>query len=188
MANGTVVATTSGPGKTYSFVRSTTSTYLTKATADIGFIFNFTLSMLPNVTELSTLFDQYRVDWLELNFLWQNTSLAAQFPTMYIAQDWDGVASAPANYQTVFQYDGMKVVAFDATHRIFSMRIMRPALNLSTATSSNAMVKRGAFVDLADQSEPFYGPIAFIGQFNNTANSGEIIWWFRVQVSTRAVR
>lgn len=188
MANGTIVATASTPGKGHTFVRSTTVQNLTKGAVDTGYNFTFTLSLLPSVTELSTLFDQYRVDWLELNFLWQNTTAAVQFPTMYIAQDWDGVASAPTVYTTLFQYDGMKVIAFDATHRIFSMRIMRPAINLSTAAALNAKVTRGAWLDLADQTENFYGPVAFVGQFNSAVASGDIAWWFRASVTARAVR
>jgi len=188
MASGTVVATASTPGRPFTFVRSTTVANLTKAAADTGFNLNFNLSLLPNVTELSSLFDQYRVDWFELNFLWQNTSSAAQYPTMYIAQDWDGVASAPTVYTDVFQYASMKVVAFDATHRIFSMRVVRPGINVTSGTASNAMFTRAPYIDLSDSTEPHYGPVLFVGQFNTAVNSGDIAYWFRAQITTRAQR
>jgi len=183
-----VVATASTPGRTHTFVRSSAVANLTKAATDTGYNFNFVLSSLPNVSELSSLFDQYRVDWFELNFLWQNSTAAVQFPTMYIAQDWDGVASAPTVYTDVFQYASMKVVAFAATQRIFSIRVVRPGINVSSGTATNAMFVRAPFVDLSDPNEPHYGPVAFVGQFSTAVNSGDIAYWFRAQITTRAQR
>ena len=63
---------------------------------------------MPNYTELTALYDQYRIDWVECEFYFSNNYSTVNvperaLPIVYLAKDYDDVASATV--QALQQYD-----------------------------------------------------------------------------------
>lgn len=92
----------------------------------IGGVANTTLTM-PNLSEFTNLYDQYRIDWVECKFSFSNnnssnSSPGSTLPIMYLAKDYDdsGVAGVTdlQQYSTQQQWqlgnahgrDGIKTV------------------------------------------------------------------------------
>lgn len=186
LAQGTIQLANT-PGRPFQMVRSTIFGDMAKAAVDQGYVFNFTIGILGSTTDFTGLFDQYRISWLELTFQWTNVGTVAQPPTLFIAQDWDGVGSAPANADILAQHANMKAVMFDATHRTFTLRIKRPAINASLPTSA-ALFKRAPWLDLADLSVPHFGPIVWANQYNTALASGTLQTNWRAGIEFRAIR
>ena len=107
--------------KYHNFVRSVSTTgnslaydeYLGFSTAVKDLQFSFQLSGvtvylagvtwlqlgMPNYTELTALYDQYRIDWVECGFYFSNNYSTVNvperaLPIVYLAKDYDDVASA----------------------------------------------------------------------------------------------
>lgn len=186
MAQGTIQIASS-PGRAFQMVRSTAFGDLSKAATDQGYYFNFLLGTLGSTTDFTGMFDQYRITWMELTLQWTNVGTVAQPPTLFIAQDWDSVASAPASADVMCQRANMKVVMFDATHRVFTVRIKRPGV-LVTLPTSASYFKRAPWLDLADLVVPHFGPIMWANQYNTALASGTLQYMWRVGVEFRGVR
>lgn len=72
----------------------------------IGGVYNTYLG-LPNNSELTALYDQYRIDWVECQFFFNGnmsnvTSPSVSLPIMYLCKDYD--SSESANVQAIQQY------------------------------------------------------------------------------------
>jgi len=186
MADGRV-QTWRSPGTSYTFVRAVPPAALTKAASDQGYGINFTLTSLAGASEFTNLFDQYRVNWLEMSFTWDPGASVVNLPSLYISQDWDGIAGAPT-LNSISECSGMKLVMFDATHRTFNCRIVRPGVVLASATSSSGRVVRSPWLDAANTSEPHYGLLVWASAYNSSAASGTLVYQYRASISFRTVR
>jgi len=181
----------SGFGKVYTITRSSAFTSLATAAADQGYTFNYTLNAnFPSVTDVSGLFDLYRVLKLELVIQWTNVGVTSQPPSMFIAQDWDGIASTPASADVLTQRAAMKLVCFDVTHRVHTHVVERPAILLATAAipAASSVIRRCPWIDLASLSETHFGPIAWINQYNSAVASGTLQYMWRATVQFRCLR
>lgn len=174
-------------GRPFQMVRSTIFGDMAKAAVDQGYQFNFTLGILGATTDFTGMFDQYRIAWMELTFQWTNVGTVAQPPTLYIAQDWDSLSSAPTSADILAQHANMKVVMFDATHRTFTLHIARPGV-LSTLPTGASLFRRSPYLDLADLSVPHFGPIVWANQYNTALASGTLQTMWRVGVEFRGIR
>jgi len=176
------------PGRPFQLVRTSIFSDMSKAAIDQGYAFNWNIATFINSpTDFTGLFDQYRVAWMEIVFQWTNVGTVAQPPTLFIAQDWDGVGATPSTADIVTQHANLKVVMFDATHRTFSLHIKRPAV-LMTAPTGNSIVRRSPYVDLADLSVTHFGPIVWANQYNTALASGTLQYLWRVGLELRGIR
>lgn len=186
----TTVASATGPGATYQFVRSMDFTLsLPKAATDQGYALSFALDDLPSYTEFTALFDRYRVDQLDVIFLWEaGTGITtAQCPCLWIAADWDGVSASPP-LSTVMQYPGVRMHAFSFQRPTFQYSLKRPGILQTLAGGSNGAVVRSPWLDVSAPSVEHYGVIGFVNQYNSTTSSGTLYFSIRAHLSFQAPR
>lgn len=97
----------------------------------INYAMSWTLNSLPNYTEFTNLFDQYRINYIEVKFIYDHNvgevassaGIAANanmgLPNVYLARDYDD-ASALGGIDEYLQYEGCIVRRLGD---IFSIRI-----------------------------------------------------------------
>lgn len=184
---GTLVGAVN-PGTPHHFLRSMDFTLsLPKAAGDQGYALSFALDDLPSYTEFTTLFDKYRVDQLDVVFLWEHGTLTAQPPCLWIAADWDGVSATPT-LSSVMQYPGVRMHAFSVTRPTFQYSIKRPAVLQTLAGGSNGAVVRSPWLATTAPSVEHYGLIGFVNQYNSTTTSGTVYFSIRAHLSFLAPR
>lgn len=147
--------------------------------------YNFTLASVPNYTEFTSLFDQYRIVAIKITFRPRfNVAQVAGssndiYPNFVSVIDYDdsNVLSGIADYQ---QYQTYKITRFDKTH----VRFFRPRMALaaySGAFSSYAN-QSAQWIDAASTGVQHYGVKFFIeagvvGQTNLQAWSVEVAYF-----------
>lgn len=103
----------------------------------------FTLGNLPNYTELTALFEQYRINAIKLTFVPTCSSLdgetATQIPTTYLTQPRlytliDKDANVPVNNESaMLQYGNVRIIKNPT--RPFTIYIRGPAVQVGTANA-----------------------------------------------------
>lgn len=187
MAAGSVT-TFHTPGKTFTSVRSSAPSSVGKAAGDQGYSFNFQLNSLVSAGELTSLFDQYRVDWFDVVFMWDALPGYAQLPTFYVAQDWDGINGVPGSSGYLSERASTKTVMFDATHRVQAFRVVRPGVLMANLSAAPGVLKRSPWLDIADTAEPHFGLLVWGTNYNTTLASGTMSYYFRAQITCRSTR
>ena len=112
----------------------------------------FTLSLLPNYTEFTTLFDQYMIAGIKWRITCRPgmTTLVESsinnkigMPRICLARDYDGNPAAPTNdsawWDACAQYGRARVTAFTDSNRVFQIYI-RPSVSLLAYKTSGTTV------------------------------------------------
>lgn len=121
-----------------------------------------TSANLPNATELTGLFDQYAIDYLEIRigFSANMNSTTNKFhglPEFIIAKDYDDASQTTLN--DLLQYDNAEVWQPNASNTSFMVRMKPRAANMfyNGLTTGYAPSNPGQFFDVAYPDMPFYG-------------------------------
>ena len=117
---------------------------------------------LPNYTELTALYDQYRIDWVEMEFIYSiNSSVGSTspLPVMYLAKDYDDPGSAPIT--ALQQYDSC-VTWQMGDQRGEGKKVIRVRPNVdinvyNTAVSNGFARSPPIFIDTQSPNVPHYG-------------------------------
>lgn len=123
-----------------------------------------TVIPLPNYTEFTALYDQYRIDYVECQFYFSNNtssvnSPATTMPIMYLAKDYDD--SNIANYTDLQQYSTMK--CWQLGNRTNSdgkfVIYVKPNVDVALYQGLTTGYSRGKsqFVDTSSPQVPHYG-------------------------------
>jgi hypothetical protein len=114
---------------------------------------------LPNNTEFSALFDEYRINKVVVkfvpNFTGSDLNPNASFnslPNIYTILDYDD-NNTPANLDELLQYPNMKMTRGHAIHT----RIFTPKVCLDVGGSNAVAPKAKQWLDLSFASIPHYG-------------------------------
>lgn len=151
------------------FKRSGPTASLAAAAADKGWAWSFALSDTANYTELTSLFDQYRIRQVDMVFrLDRMTSSASQaYPTIWILADYDS-ASAPGSLDEVAQRP-YKSFQFGPTNTTVSFTL-KPRLladaGIGGSAAYSVLVPREQWIDAASATLTHYGAIAWISNYN----------------------
>lgn len=179
MAQNSLTLTRDSTQVTRSFQRGTLSGDVFDASA-----LSFSADKFPNITELTTLFDSYRINWVKVKFLFQGNSVEtanSYFAIMPMrlayAIDYDD-ATAPtasqAGWDALHEYHGCKtkVVGNRAISTIsvkFSPKLLKTVYR--TGITSAYAPMRPIFLDIdAANDVPHYG-LKFILQAPMTQTS-----------------
>ncbi|AYP28914.1 MAG: Rep [Cressdnaviricota sp.] len=136
--------------------------------ASLNILFGGVLSTqipLPSYTELSNLYDQYRIDYVEVQLIFSssNSSTASPntaLPTLYLAKDYDD--SNDANIPALCQYDNMQVIQLgqrNNSNGVYKLNL-RPSLDVTvynTGTTTGLARGKPMFVDTAYPAVPHFG-------------------------------
>lgn len=135
--------------------------------------FSYNLGALPNVSEFTTLFDQYMITkvitkmWLKIDPSAQ-TGTSASYPRLYVARDYD-TSSTPGSLNELRQYARCRVLTFNPTRPI--VLVSKPntlALSYTSAVASNYTPKWKQWLDVSDTSTVHYGWLYAIDDLTNT--------------------
>lgn len=120
---------------------------------------------MPNVTELTTLYDQYRIDWIECDFFFSNnmsnvTSPTTVLPICYMCKDYDD--SADAGVTDIQQYTTQMVWQWGQQQGRNGKYTVRIKPNVDTVVFQSALLSgygRGKpqFIDTSSGQVPHYG-------------------------------
>jgi hypothetical protein len=140
--------------KVHTFERTVSVAFLNAPTAvDTFATYNFSLATLPNSTEYTTLFDQYRIAQITLTF--QPSTLVATSSPLYSVIDYDD-SNAPTSLNDLLQYDTLKTTMTGAYH----IRTLNPRFTLgaySGTLTSYANAPNDMWVDVASPGVQYYG-------------------------------
>lgn len=145
----------------HTFVRSCTLANLHStggALGDIHHTFSFALSDLPNFTEFTSLFDQYRIRWVELTFVSAVTQsdIASAGITGYSPQvvhgffvnDYDD-SLPPSSKDELMQYGNCRIIPLTGRNRPLRWKLYP---HLQAAAAPGIVWKRNNWLDAAHDS------------------------------------
>lgn len=131
-----------------------------------GFGRSFQLNDLPNVSEFTSLFDQYRIKGISFKLV-PKQGLAIQqgvvtaggnqavMPKIYSCIDYDD-ASAPGSIDEVLQYQNVKISRANQTHK----RYFKPAIAdelFNTGVTTAYGMRKNTWIDCSYPSVEHYG-------------------------------
>lgn len=130
----------------------------------IGGVASTTFAM-PNYTEFSALYDQYRIDYVEASFLFSNNNSSVNspgttLPVFIIARDYDD--SGNANYTDLQQYNNAQVWQVGEQQGRDGKKVVRvrpsvDTLVYNTALTSGYSRSKPMFIDTSSPAVPHYG-------------------------------
>lgn len=119
---------------------------------------------MPNYTEFTNLYDQYRIDWVEVKFMFSNNnssvnSPATVLPTIYLAKDYDDTAAA--GVPELSQYQNMQVWQLgsqQASNGFYTVRV-KPNVDVALYQGVTTGYARGKpmLIDTSSSEVPHYG-------------------------------
>lgn len=171
----------------HSFVRQQQFTTVVTATTDTHLAYSFALSDLPNSTEFTSLFDQYKLKQVEVVML---PSASATLPpngytgtalNMTVIDFDDATAlSIPASYM---QYDNCMVhPCGEVIRRVFKPKV---AMAVYSGAFTSFAEAPDVWLDVASPSTAHYGLKIFLGA---NANPVQYIIMVKYWIDLRATR
>lgn len=166
------------PGQ-YKFVRSAYDSLIqTNAATAAAFGWSFYLSAVPNYSEFTNLYDEYRIDYIKMIFtkvgLQTNTGTTIITPNVYYCIDKDD-SSPPSNVDQLMQYQSVKIKSVTDNFTIsFAPRFQTPVYISGTSTGYRSST---GFLDCTHADVPHHG-IKLIMDPSGTASA----WGYTVYV------
>lgn len=155
---------------------------------NVPFAMQFALSQVQNATEISAVFDQYRVNWVKVFITYQhNVSTASgssTMPTLFWVPDYDdSVAIGPGALR---EHAGLDIREFTADNRTHVLKL-EPRFHggiydASAGAGTWGAVERG-WIDVAAQNTAHYGVKGYIANVELPATGvGPYTTSFRIDV------
>jgi hypothetical protein len=163
--------------------RSTSPGNLPKGVLDQGYGALFEVSALINNTDLTLLYDQYCIEWVEYVFELTTPFLAGiPYPRIVIAADYTD-AGIPATENVVLQYGGVKVHQFTPDNTKLSVKLKpRPAMAAfaSGVSTGYAIPSGDVWFDTANTSVDHYGLKFWVADYNSTISTAPNVRTFAI--------
>lgn len=150
-------------------LRDSTPGALTKGVADTGYGLSFILTGLINATDITNLYDHYRIDKVEYYVELTTPHLTnIPYPRVAMCADWNNVVS-PASESEVLEYRNATVHQFGPMAPVAKYTIVPrvAAESYVSAVSSGYWSPEGpVFVDTASSTVAHYGLRMYISDYN----------------------
>ncbi len=165
-------------GMIYRTVRTVNVGAITAGAIDTGVGRVFKLSNLPNTTEFTNLFDQFRIVRVEVEYVFSTHILASQakYPRITFAVDYSD-ASNPASENDILQYENAETFQFGQVKHMFK-RVFQPRAALASyqgAFTGYGLANPNQWFDTNNSSIEYYGTKEWITNYNTTAATGATI-------------
>jgi len=164
--DGDVVGSQIVTSQVHRFCRMKDWGKLTQGLADSGFVFDFRLNHLPNYAEFQALFDMWKIEKVDLMFIYNGSTTS--YPTIFFAVDYDGTISSPASRDVLLQYERAEVLQF-APNRQIIKRSINPRFCTMVSTgggSSQGVASRAQWGDCIDADQIMHGCVFWIEGYN----------------------
>ena len=151
----------------YKFSRAFTIGALPKAAAsDLGHAFPFGLSLLPNYSEFTNLFDRYRIRQVDIRIVLAQKNSNGVSPTIWAYMD-DDDASIPVSKAAVLERQSVRPFTFSDAKSVYSVSI-QPRWLLD-GTSKAALAPRDMWIDMSTPAVSHYGLKLWAENYNTDA-------------------
>lgn len=153
----------------YKFSRSFDIGGLPKAATDLGHAFPFGLSLLPNSSEFTTLFDRYRIRQVDVRITLDQRDGSGgvqRYPTVWAYMD-DDDASIPTAKSSVLERQSVRPFTFSDAKNVYSVSI-QPRWLLD-GTSKASLAPRDMWIDMSTPSVSHYGLKLWVDNYNTTS-------------------
>lgn len=164
----------------YRFTRWTeSSNIVVDSTGDLSVAYTFKLSDLPNYSEFTGLYDQYRIKAVRYQILWQQQELLPSTTASYIgtvlhAIDLDD-ATSPASANEMYQYKYLKIgKSIGMTKRYLKPRTLTTMYN-NGVTSAYSLQNRKAWLDAAYPDIQHFGLKLYIQRPSGTTEIAGVV-------------
>ncbi len=173
--------------RVYHFVRGATAD-LTPASTDIGRAAFITLSGLSNISEITNLFDEYKIEWEEFTVHFTGftnnalTNYEGFYPWIITALDYND-STVPITANELLEYKNSEYFQFGPANLTYTRRwVPRASVN---ATSGTALIDSETWATTATTSLPWLGMKYFIGGFNSVDRNHTARFTYRCGISCR---
>jgi len=162
----------------HTFTRVAGSNEIVKGSLDLGQGVAFRLTDMPGYAEFQSLFDQYRINWVEYIFILKSPVTAGTpLPILYWAEDHDS-DSAPG-LADIVQAQSTQIVTFGTNRTMVKFRVRPNPLRQvyrSAVTTGYERAPNGVWLDCYSAPDvPHYGVKYFIQNYNSTTANANII-------------
>lgn len=167
--------------RAHKFTRTRDFGLVSKAALDTGGSLQFTLDQVPSYAELTTLYDAYSIDRVEVTFVWfapyvGATAGAAQMPVMVITPDYDD-ANPVTTVNEIGEYGQARVVPFTTAKNSHTISVVPRAAKqmFRGVTSGYSWAEKSAVIDAGNIDVPHYGLKWFTQHYNSTYHPDSLI-------------
>lgn len=189
------------PSASEHFFKRTYTQEVTTTSGVIGLGREWQLALLPNYTEITALFDQYRINCVVVRVIWRSSGLSqietannnvAGMPIMYDVIDLDD-STAAASAAEIQEYSKHHITPFGTNRRTRSLKVYPRTANTvyrTGATSAYGMARRKQWIDCSYADVPYYGWKSWIDvpQGGGTAQEASFDLHFTVYLQCRQSR
>lgn len=140
---------------------------------------SFSLNQLPNFTNLTSLYDQYRIDKVELRFYFRSGGTTNNYPRLHVFPDFDD-DSAPPTIADALAHPRVETHVFTPNRPEFryALQPRMASAVYSTIVSTYAVAPYGMFADSASAATKFYGFKMAVENFTDTTQLLDIYFKF----------
>lgn len=164
---------------------------IVKTAGDSGAAYTFRLTDVPQYTNFTNLFDMYRIDAVEVQFLISQMGANMLYPTLYWTPDYDD-ATAPVNANSILEFQTAEVYQFTEAKTAFR-RLLRPRV---ANTVYNGLLSTGysllpadTFINADTPGVSHYGMKYWVVGYNSTsANQSNIQIVLRYHLSFKYIK
>jgi hypothetical protein len=144
----------------------------------------FTFSNIANATNLALVYDQYRIDAVEVRFNLRNPGASTNFPRLGVFPDFDD-ANAPPTAVAAFSHPRITLHSFTSAQTDYSVALSpRPALAAYQGTFAGyTQPNTPVFMDCANPSIQHYGLKYVVDAFTDTTQVIDVLFkfWFTMR-------
>jgi len=161
--------------KPHTFVRTQTFA-IAKAAADNGYAYQFFLAGLPDSTDFTNLYDQYRILKVHVRLVLNTPNISTAYPRITSVVDYDDSA-APTVETELLQYPNAKVCQFgpSTVQHEFEFVPRAATAMFQGVTTGYALAKAGQWLDGGYPAISHYGVKFFITNYNSTSTPNTTI-------------
>lgn len=155
----------------YKFSRTFDIGALPRATADLGHAFPFGLSLLPNYSEFTTLFDRYRIRQVDVRMVFAQRNISGSttnYPTIWAYMD-DDDASIPTTRSAVLERQSVRPFTYSDAKTVYSVSL-HPRW-LIDGTNKASLAPRDMWIDMSTPSVSHYGLKMWVDNYNTSKDA-----------------
>lgn len=145
---------------------------VSKIAVDTGAYFNVRLADFPVVTDITSLFQFYRLRKVEIQFILVNQpNNNSSFPTLYIAPQQSTLSGTPSSRDEVLQYQGVQIHQFGPSDLVKKFSAVPAVLLDSSAGVVGGTLSQSPWLSTANNGTLHSAIIYWISRYNTTSDS-----------------
>jgi hypothetical protein len=147
-------------------------------------------SYFPQFVSLQAIFDQYRIDEVEITFrpLVGSGGLLSSAPQLYTVVDYDDASTSGYTVQNLLDYSNCTQSVYETVVRKFKPHVAVAAYSVGTTTLVGYQNQESPWLDTASINVPHYGVKYGLDGASSSSNLQSVAISLRIRISFRNVR